>query len=139
MNGRRMQNALFAVGDYAAGALIGGTTAAAVRGLVSPETDMVVAMLIGMGAGMIVHLTIGLLMTPLLGMFHAMIPGSLIGMYGGMLFAMRDSMQAHAGSLGHAVEVGVGFGVLMIAAMRLYDHALRGPIAVHASRPDRGD
>lgn len=136
MNANWMEDALFAVGDYVSGSLIGGTTAAAVRGLVSPETDMVVAMLIGMVVGMIVHLAIGLLMTPVLGMFHAMIPGSLIGMYGGMLFAMRDSMQAHAGSLGHAIGVGVGFGLLMIAAMRLYDRALRGPIPVHPSGLD---
>jgi hypothetical protein len=133
MNVTRMHDALFTIGDYVGGSLIGGTTAAAVRGLVSPETDMVVAMLIGVAVGMILHLTIGLLLTPLLGMFHAMIPGSLIGMYGGMLFAMRDSMQAHAGSLAHAVSVGVGFGLLMIAAMRLYDRALRGPIPVHPS------
>jgi hypothetical protein len=139
MNANRMQDTLFAVGDYVGGALIGGTTAAAVRGLVSSEMDMVVAMLIGMAAGMALHLTIGLLMTPLLGMFHAMIPGSLIGMYGGMLFAMRDSMQAHSGSLGHAVAVGIGFGVVMIAIMRLYDRALRGPIPLHPSRLDRGD
>ena len=133
MNANRMQNALFALGDYVGGSLIGGATAAAVRGLVSPDTDMVVAMIIGMVVGMILHLTIGLLLTPLLGMFHAMIPGSLIGMYGGMLFAMRDSMQGHTGSLAHAVGIGVGFGILMIAAMHLYDRALRGPVPVHPS------
>jgi len=134
MKTNRMQDALFGVGDYVGGALIGGATAAAVRGLVSAETDMVLAMVIGMVVGMILHLTIGLLLTPVLGMFHAMIPGSLIGMYGGMLFAMRDSMQAHAaGSLGHAVGVGVSFGLVMIAAMRLYDRALRGPIPLHPS------
>jgi hypothetical protein len=133
MNDNQIQDALFAVGDYVGGALIGGTTAAAVRGLVSPETDMAIAMLLGMVVGMIVHMTLGLLMTPVLGMFHAMIPGSLIGMYGGMLFAMRDSMQAHAGSFDHAVGVGIGFGFLMIAAMRLYDRALRGPIPIHPS------
>ncbi len=129
-------NALFAIGDYVCGALVGGTTAAAVRGWVGPETDMVVAMVLGMGIGIIVHLAIGLLLTPLLGMFHAMIPGSLIGMYGGMMFAMRDSMQEHAGSLEHAVVVGVGFGVLMIAAVQLYDRALRGTVPLHLSRLD---
>lgn len=133
MNEKIIQEGLFAAGDYVGGALIGGTTAAAVRGLVSPETDMVVAMLIGMAVGMVLHLVIGLLLTPLLGMFHAMIPGSLIGMYGGMLFAMRDSMQMQAGSLGHAIGVGAFFGLLIMAAMRLYDRALRGPAAVNPS------
>lgn len=137
MTDKNIQDRLFTVGDYAGGAIMGGATAAAVRGLVSPNTDMVIAMLIGMAVGMVLHLVIGLLLTPLLGMFHAMIPGSLIGMYGGMMFAMRDSMQMHPGSLGHAVAVGTGFGVLMIALMRIYDRALRGPVTVY--EPARGE
>ncbi len=126
MSDHRAQDRLFAVGDYFGGGLIGGTTAAAVRALIVPETDMVLAMLIGMTVGMILHLGIGLLLTPLLGMFHAMIPGSLIGMYGGMMFAMRDSMQGPAMSKSHAVGVGVVFGLLMIVVVRLYDRGLRG-------------
>lgn len=133
MDGKSIQEGLFAAGDYLCGALIGGTTAAAVRGLVSLEIDMVLAMIAGMAAGVLIHLVIGLLLTPLLGMFHAMIPGSLIGMYGGMLFAMRDSMQAHAGSLGHAIAVGVAFGLVMVAVLRLYDRALRGPAVARSS------
>lgn len=137
MNEKITQEGLFAAGDYVGGALIGGTTAAAVRGLVSAEMDMVIAMFVGMAVGVVIHLAIGILLTPLLGMFHTMIPGSLIGMYGGMLFAMRDSMQMHAGTFGHAIGVGVGFGLLMIAAMRLYDRALHGPITAH--EPTRGE
>lgn len=127
MNRKMIGESLFAAGDYLGGALLGGTTAAVVSGLVGPETDMVVAMLYGMGVGMVLHLVIGLLLAPLLGMFHAMIPGSLIGMYGGMLFAMRDSMQVHVATLHHVIGVGVMFGIVMIAAIRLYDRALRGP------------
>ncbi|MBI5506828.1 MAG: hypothetical protein HY899_18740 [Deltaproteobacteria bacterium] len=125
MNGKMIEEALFAAGDYFGGALLGGITAAVVRGLVGPGTDMVVAMLYGMGIGMVVHLAIGLALTPLLGMFHAMIPGSLIGMYGGMFFGMRDSMQTHASSLHHAIGVGVAFGIVTIASIKLYDCALR--------------
>ena len=123
----------FAAGDYLAGGLTGATTAAAVRAVVSPELDMVLAMLIGMAAGMVVHLAIGLLTSPLLGLFHCMIPGGLIGMYGGMLFAMRDVMQEHSGSLGRAVVVGILFGAVMTAGVRLYDRALRASIGSNVS------
>lgn len=116
---------LFAVGDYAGGAAVGAVTAAAVRGVVSHDTDMVVAMLVGMVLGTIVHMGIGFLLIPLLGMFHAMVPGSLIGMYGGMFFAMRDTMQ-HPGTTLNAVAVGIGFGLAVTAAIRLYDRVLCG-------------
>jgi hypothetical protein len=125
MISHRMQEALFTAGDYLAGAGTGAATAAAVRALVSPQLDMVLAMLIGTAAGMIVHLVLVLFLSPLLGAFHVMVPGSLIGMYGGMLFAMRDTMQAHSGSLSHAVIVGVVFGVVAVAGVRLYDRALK--------------
>ncbi len=118
---------LFVLGDYAAGALVGGATAAAIHVSISPDLDMVVAMLLGMGIGMLVHLAIGLLLSPLLGMFYVMIPGSLIGMYGGMFFAMRDTMQHPAGTASHAVVVGVAFGLIVTAGVRLYDRVLRGP------------
>ena len=115
---------LFAIGDYAGGAACGGLTAAAVRALVEPRMDMVLAMLAGMGLGLLVHLGVTLLLTPVIGAFHAMVPGSLIGMYGGMLFAMRDTMQ-HPASLAHAVWIGGIFGIVMVTVVRLYDRALR--------------
>ena len=118
---------LFTLGDYAAGGLVGGATATAVHVIVSPELDMVLAMLLGMGIGMLVHLAIGLLLAPLLGMFYVMIPGSLIGMYGGMFFAMRDTMQHQPGTASHAVVVGVAFGLIVTAGVHLYDRILRGP------------
>ena len=120
---------LFAVADYLAGAAAGAATAAAVRAVVSPDLDMVLAMLSGMGAGMIVHLALGIAFTPILGLFHFMVPGGLIGMYGGMLFAMRDTMQHHPGSLGRAILVGVVFGAAMAAGVRLYDRALHAKAA----------
>ncbi len=119
------ENTLFAIGDYVAGGLVGAATAAAVRTILSPETDMAIAMLFGMAIGMAVHLILSLLLSPVLGTFHIMVPGSLIGMYGGMLFAMRDTMQAHVGSARAAIEVGVVFGVIVTAGVRLYDRALR--------------
>jgi hypothetical protein len=122
----RAEDALFAVGDYVAGALAGAATAAAVRATVWPELDMVLAMVIGMGVGMGVHLVMGLLLAPVIGAFHAMIPGSLIGMYGGMSFAMRDTMQQHGGSPAHVIAIGAAFGLVVTGAVRAYDRVLRG-------------
>jgi hypothetical protein len=121
----RRHQMLFAVGDYLAGGLTGAVTAVAVRAVVSPDLDMVLAMLMGMAAGIVVHLALGLAMSPMLGLFHCMVPGGLIGMYGGMLFAMRDTMQPHPVSLGRAMVVGLVFGVVVTATIRLYDRALR--------------
>jgi hypothetical protein len=119
---------LFMIGDYLAGAAVGVVTALAVRGVVWPGMDMVMAMLIGMGLGMVVHLIMGLLMGPLVGMFNAMIPASTIGMYGGMIFAMRDSMAAGSRSLGAALMVGAVFGLIVVAALNYYDWSLHGTV-----------
>jgi hypothetical protein len=83
-------------------------------------------MLLGVGVGTLTHLAVGTLLSPLLGMFHVMVPGSLIGMYGGMLFAMRDAMQAVSAT--HAIGVGVLFGIILTATARLYDRALRNAV-----------
>jgi hypothetical protein len=119
---------LFTIGDYAAGALIGAVTALAVRVLVYPGMDMVIAMLIGMGAGMILHLVLTMLLAPLLGFFETMMPASITGMYGGMLFGMRDSMMAGSATLGACIAVGALFGVVVTAGMKIYNQALRGPV-----------
>lgn len=133
MGATRIEEALFTIGDYVAGGAVGATTAAAVRATLSSQLDMVVAMLIGMAIGMLVHLVLSLMLSPVLGAFHAMVPGSLIGMYGGMLFAMRDTMQAHPGSLSDAIQVGVVFGVIVTAGVRLYDRAIRDTAPSNAS------
>lgn len=119
---------LFLMGDYFTGTLVGSLTALAVRGVIWPGMDMVVAMVLGLALGMIVHLIVGFLFAPLIGMFEAMIPTSLIGMYGGMLFGMRDSMAAGSRTLMEATVVGAAFGVLMVALVHYYDRALRGVI-----------
>jgi hypothetical protein len=118
----------FVIGDYLAGALVGVATALAVRLCIWPGTDMVVAMLLGMGIGTITHLLLGFALTPLLGMFDTMMPGSLIGMYGGMLFAMRDSMAAGSRTLTAALVVGAIFGLVIVAGMKLYNRALHGAV-----------
>ena len=115
----------FAAADYLVGAMTGAATAAAVRSVVNPGLDMVLAMLIGTVVGMAVHLVIGVVGSPFLGFFHCMVPGGLIGMYGGMLFAMRDTMQHQRSSLADAIVVGIVFGLAVTAAVRLYDRALR--------------
>ena len=132
MTTRDTQQALFTTGDYLGGAAVGGLTAGVVRAVVTPEWDMVVAMLVGMILGMLVHFGVGLALSPLLGMLHVMVPGSLIGMYGGMLFAMRDTMQGHSGSLGSIIAVGIGFGLAMNGVVHLYDHIIRGPVSANA-------
>lgn len=120
----RFQSALFVLGDHVAGAMTGAATAAAIAVVVTPAWDMALAMVAGMGIGMLVHVSLMLLYGPLLGMFQVMVPGSLIGMYGGMIFGMRDSM-VHAGYEGHRVLVGGVFGVIVVAAVQVYDRALR--------------
>lgn len=119
---------VFTIGDYLAGMFIGIATALAVRLVVSPGMDMVIAMLLGTAVGMLVHLVVGFLLAPLLGMFETMLPGSLIGMYGGMLFAMRDSMSAGSRTLAAAVLVGAVFGAVVVAAVKVYGRAVRGVV-----------
>jgi len=97
----------FVIGDYLAGMTVGALTAVAVRVVVWPGMDMVVAMIVGMALGMLIHIVLSLLLAPLIGMFNAMIPASLIGMYGGMFFGMRDSMAAGSRTLPAAIAVGV--------------------------------
>jgi hypothetical protein len=118
---------LFDIGDYLVGSIVGAATALVVRMVVWPGMDMVLAMLIGMGLGMVAHLVLGFVWGPVIGMFNAMIPASLIGMYGGMFFGMRDSMAAGSRTLG-ALAVGAIFGAVVVAAVRYYDHALRGAV-----------
>ncbi|MGD9897061.1 MAG: class I SAM-dependent methyltransferase [Candidatus Methylacidiphilaceae bacterium] len=119
---------LFPLGDYLAGVLTGTLVAGAIRGLVGPGFDMVLAMIVGMAVGMAIHLLLGLVLGPLLGMFQTMVPGSWIGMYGGMLFAMRDSMGAGSPTLASALGVGALFGATAVAGFHLYDRILRGPV-----------
>jgi hypothetical protein len=119
---------LFSIGDYLAGMLIGVATTLAVRSIVSPGMDMVLAMLIGMAAGTVVHLLLGLVLAPLVGMFETMMPGSLIGMYGGMLFGMRDSMAAGSHTLASATTVGAIFGAFVVLGVKVYDQILRGGV-----------
>ena len=116
---------IIVVGDYLAGMAVGVGTALAVRGVVAPGMDLVIAMLLGMVIGMFVQLFIGIALTPLLGMFHTMTPASLIGLYGGMLFAMRDAMAAGSRTLAAAAIVGGVFGLVVVAVMKFYDLSLR--------------
>lgn len=121
----------FRLGDYLAGVLTGLLTAFAVRMIVGPQWDMVVAMLVGMAAGMLIHLMLLLLFIPLLGTFEVMMPSAVIGMYGGMLFGMRDTMQQAYISLNTAVAVGALFGFLVVFGIRWWDWQLKGEVLVH--------
>ena len=119
---------LFSIGDYLAGILISVATTLAVRVLVWPGMDMVLAMLIGTAVGTVVHLFLGLILAPLVGMFETMVPASLIGMYGGMLFGMRDSMAAGSLTLESAVIVGAIFGIIAVLGVKVYNQVLRGAV-----------
>lgn len=124
----------FCIGDYLAGLLTGLLTAFAVRAIVGPQWDMVLAMLVGMAVGMLLHLTLLLLVIPFLGTFEAMMPSAIIGMYGGMLFGMRDSMQQAYVSRDMALAVGALFGLVVVFGIRWWDRQLRGVVF---ARPDR--
>jgi hypothetical protein len=115
-----------AVGEYGAGALIALATAIPIHALVHPGWDLVLAMLLGSAIGMAVHMVLGFALGALIGMFQVMLAGSLIGMYGGMLFAMRDAMQA--ASWTQTTAVAIVFGVLVVAAVQLYDRVLRSRV-----------
>jgi hypothetical protein len=123
----------FCIGDYLAGLLTGLLTAFAVRAIIGPQWDMVLAMLVGMAVGMLLHLTLLLLFIPLLGTFEVMIPSAVIGMYGGMLFGMRDSMQQAYVSRDMALAVGALFGLVVVFGIRWWDRQLRG---VAFTKPD---
>ena len=119
---------LFSIGDYLAGILIGVATTLAVRAVVWPGMDMVLAMLIGMALGTAIHLFLGLILAPLVGMFETMVPASFIGMYGGMLFGMRDSMAAGSVNLESAIAVGAVFGIIVVLGVKVYNQVLRGAV-----------
>jgi hypothetical protein len=123
-----MTRIAFAIGDHAAGMMVGSLTALSVRWIVWPGMDMVIAMLLGMVAGMVVPMMLAVLLAPLLGMFQTMIPAMVIGMYGGMLFAMRDAMGAGSSSLGGATAVGALLGAVIVLAISAYDRILRGTV-----------
>jgi hypothetical protein len=116
----------------------GAATAAAAAGLVhavvAPGCDLVLAMLIGMAAGMLAHLAVLALASPLLGFFQVMAPGAIIGMLGGTLFAMRDAMQTASWS--RALAVAALFGVLVVAAVNVYDRVLRSSAATRREEED---
>jgi len=114
---------MFAFGEYVAGGATSVLMACAIHAIVAPGWDMALAMLVGGLVGIGVHLVVAMLAGPLLGMFPVMASGSLIGSYGGMIFAMRDSMQA--ASWGRVAAIAALFGFVAVAAVRLYDRALR--------------
>ena len=117
--------ASFFAGDCLAAAVTGILTTWAVRLVIPPDFDMVVAMMIGMAIGTVVHLLLSLVFGPLLGMFETMVPGMYVGMYGGMLFGMRDSMQHAVVPLGTALWVGAAFGVTIAVGVHLWNVQLR--------------
>ena len=114
---------LYLLGEYVAGVATAVLTALPIHGLVDREWDMVVAMIAGTVVGSVAHLLVLALLGPVVGLFHVMAPGALIGMYGGMLFGMRDSMQAASWS--RTLAVAIGLGILVVAAVQLYDRLLR--------------
>jgi len=114
---------LYLLGEYVAGVATAVLTALPIHALVDRDWDMVVAMIAGTILGSAAHLLVLALLGPVVGLFHVMAPGALIGMYGGMLFGMRDSMQAASWS--RTLAVAVALGVLVVAAVQLYDRLLR--------------
>ena len=120
-------SALFGFGDCFASASVGLLTAAAVRAVITPKWDMVIAMLVGMLIGTAVHLLVGLVLTPLIGALEAMVPAGLTGMYGGMYFAMRDAMQTQ-GPLSDSLAIGAATGAGAYVLVCAYDRVVRGVV-----------
>jgi hypothetical protein len=113
----------YAFGDYAVGAIAAIAVAASIHAIVDPGWDMVTAMLVGAAIGTAVHLVAVGVASPFVGFFQVMTTTGLIGMQGGMLFGMRDSMQA--ASWTRVLLVAVLLGVVVVGVLRLYDRALR--------------
>jgi hypothetical protein len=124
----------FVFGEYVAGGVTAIAMASVIHAIVTPAWDMALAMLVGGLVGMGVHLVVALLAGPLLGMFPVMASGSLIGSYGGMIFGMRDSMQA--ASWGRVWVVAALFGLAVVAGVRLYDRALRTRVIADSTAED---
>jgi hypothetical protein len=122
--GAVIRDRAFAAMEHAGGAVTAAATAAVIHAVIDPHWDMVLAMVVGTAIGVAIHILAAVALGPFVGMFPAMASGSLIGMYGGMLFAMRDSMQA--ASWFQSLTVAVIFGVCVVAVVQLYDRALRG-------------
>ena len=116
----------YLLGEYAAGVATAVATAVPIHALVDRDWDMVVAMLAGMVLGSIAHVLVLGILGPLVGFFHVMAPGALIGMYGGMLFGMRDSMQAASWS--QVMAVAAAIGIAMVVGIQLYDRAVRSEV-----------
>jgi hypothetical protein len=126
------QERAFALGEYVAGVATAILTASAIHAIVTPAWDMALAMLVGGVVGIAIHVGVAVLAGPLLGMFPVMASGSLIGSYGGMIFAMRDSMQG--ASWARVAAIAALFGFAAVAGVQLYDRALRVAVADPAAR-----
>jgi hypothetical protein len=55
-----------------------------------------------------------------------MMPAMVVGMWGGMLFAMRDAMQAGSSSPTSVTAIGGAFGAIVVLGLRAYDRSLAG-------------
>src|SRR5690349_21224365 len=107
---------------------VGALTAVAVRVVVWPGMDMVVAMIVGMALGMLHTYRSWLHARAAVRDVQCNDPASLIGMYGGMLFGMRDSMAAGSQTLPAEIAVGSVFGAIVVAGVEYYDRTLRGTV-----------
>ncbi|MHB9004385.1 MAG: hypothetical protein ACYC6C_10040 [Coriobacteriia bacterium] len=118
----------FAAGDCLASIAVGAGTAAAIRLVVTPHWDMVLAMVAGMVLGTVVHLVVAVLLTPLIGALEATVPAGLTGMYGGMYFAMRDAMHGEPAPVHQAALIGAVVGLITFVAVSLYHRAIGGVV-----------
>jgi hypothetical protein len=118
----------YAAGDCLASVVVGVATATAIRHIVTPHWDMVLAMAAGMVIGTVIHLVVALLLTPLIGALEATVPAGLTGMYGGMYFAMRDAMHAEPAPVHQAAVIGAVLGLIAFVVVSLYHRAICGVV-----------
>lgn len=116
----------FQIGDFLSPVLIGGMTAAAVAGVVSPGSSMLLGMLIGMVLGLAVQIVGALFLMPLFGAFEVMVPAMLSGMAAGVL----TGMLAASGVVGSPGVIGAGviLGAGVYGFVWCRNRALRGRV-----------
>ena len=115
--------AFWFIGRWLIGRVIRLMRAAMGRSAVDPTLIKYLGSIVSIALN--IALVLGIL-GPLVGFFHVMAPGALIGMYGGMLFGMRDSMQAASWS--QVMAVAAAIGIAMVVGIQLYDRAVRSEV-----------
>ena len=116
----------FKIGEFITPVLIGGITSAGVAATISPDSWMIVSMLIGMLLGMAAQVIVFLLLMPIFGAFEIMVPAMLSGMTSGMLTGMLAASGVAESTV--IICAGMLIGVAVFGFVWLRNKALRGKL-----------